>query len=393
MTEATVASRAKAIEPFRVMQILARAQELQARGRDVIHLEVGEPDFPTPEPIVKAGQQALAAGRTRYTPALGLPPLRQAIADYYTQRYGLRVDAGCIAVTPGASGALLLALAALLDAGDELLLADPGYPCNRHFARLLEVAAVGVPVEAASRYQLSAALVERHWGPRTRGVLVANPGNPTGTVIPAAELRAIREVVRARGGWLIVDEIYHELIYDRDEPSAVGLGEDVLVVNSFSKYWCMSGWRLGWLVAPSWLMPAVERLAQNVFLAAPTPAQYAALAAFDAGTRSILNGYKEELKARRDFLLPALRALGFEIATVPDGAFYVWAGLGDLAADGEELARRLLEEAGVALTPGRDFGRNDTGRYVRFAYTTDRARLDEACARIAAWSERARAAP
>ncbi|MDW8324066.1 MAG: aminotransferase class I/II-fold pyridoxal phosphate-dependent enzyme [Burkholderiales bacterium] len=375
------------------MQILARAQELQARGRDVIHLEVGEPDFPTPEPIVKAGQQALAAGRTRYTPALGLPPLRQAIADYYAQRYGVRVDAGRIAVTPGASGALLLALAALLDAGDELLLADPGYPCNRHFARLLEVAAVGVPVEAASRYQLSAALVERHWGPRTRGVLVANPGNPTGTVIPAAELRAIREVVRARGGWLIVDEIYHELIYDRDEPSAVGLGEDVLVVNSFSKYWCMSGWRLGWLVAPSWLMPAVERLAQNVFLAAPTPAQYAALAAFDVGTRSILNGYKEELKARRDFLLPALRALGFEIATVPDGAFYVWAGLGDLAADGEELARRLLEEAGVALTPGRDFGRNDTGRYVRFAYTTDRARLDEACARIAAWSERARAAP
>lgn len=388
----SAAARAAEIEPFRVMDILARAQALQATGRDVIHLEVGEPDFPTPAPIVAAGLRALEAGQTRYTPALGLPELRAAIAGYYRLRHGLEVSPARVAVTPGASGALLLALAAAFDAGDELLMADPGYPCNRHFARLLEVRAVGVPVDAASHYQLTAEAVLRHWGPRTRGVLVANPANPTGTVIAAAELAAIHAYVRARGGWLLVDEIYHELIQDRDEPSALGLGEDVLVVNSFSKYWCMTGWRLGWLVAPETLMPAVERLAQNLFLAAPTPAQHAALAAFAPETLAILAGYKAELRARRDLLLPALQALGFDLAVRPEGAFYVYAGLGDLAADGEAFARRLLEEAGVAVTPGRDFGRHDTGRHVRFAYTTDRDRLQEAVERIAVWSARRSAA-
>lgn len=386
------ARRAAEIEPFRVMDILARAQALQAAGRDVIHLEVGEPDFPTPAPIVEAGLRALQTGQTRYTPALGLPELRAAIAGYYQQRHGVTVSPARIAVTPGASGALLLALAALFDAGDELLVSDPGYPCNRHFARLLEVQAVGVPVDAASRFQLTAEAVARHWGPRTRGVLVANPGNPTGTVIAPAELAAIQEWVRARGGWLLVDEIYHELIQDRPEPTAAALGEDVLVVNSFSKYWCMTGWRLGWLVAPESLMPAVERLAQNLFLAAPTPAQHAALAAFDAETLAILSGYKAELRARREMLLPALERLGFDIPVRPEGAFYIYAGLGELADDGESFARRLLEEAGVALTPGCDFGRHDTGRHVRFAYTTDRARLAEAVERIAGWLARRPAA-
>ncbi len=379
------ARRAAEIEPFRVMDILARAQALQAAGRDVIHLEVGEPDFPTPAPIVEAGLRALQAGQTRYTPALGLPELRAAIAGYYHQRYGVTVAPERIAVTPGASGALLLALAALFDPGDELLMSDPGYPCNRHFARLLEVQAVGVPVDAASRFQLTAEAVARHWGPRTRGVLVANPGNPTGTVLAPAELAAIHAQVCARGGWLLVDEIYHELIHDRDEPSAAALGEEVLVINSFSKYWCMTGWRLGWLIAPESLMPAVERLAQNLFLAAPTPAQHAALAAFDAETLAILSGYKAELRARREMLLPALERLGFDVPVRPEGAFYVYAGLGELAGDGEAFARRLLEETGVAITPGRDFGRHDTGRHVRFAYTTDRARLVEAVARISDW--------
>lgn len=388
----SAALRAGEIEPFRVMDILARAQALQAAGRSVIHLEVGEPDFPTPAPIVEAGVRALRAGQTRYTPALGLPELRAAIAGYYQQRHGVRVSPTRIAVTPGASGALHLALAALFDAGDELLVSDPAYPCNRHFARLLEVRAVEVPVDAASRFQLTAEAVVRHWGPRTRGVLVANPGNPTGTVIPHEELAAIYALVRARGGWLLVDEIYHELIYERDEPSAATLGEDVLVVNSFSKYWCMTGWRLGWLIAPEGLMPAVERLAQNLFLAAPTPAQHAALAAFAAETLAILSDYKAELRARRDLLLPALEALGFDIPVRPEGAFYIYAGLGNLASDGETFARRLLEEAGVAITPGRDFGRHDSGRHVRFAYTTDRASLAEAVDRIGGWLARSVAA-
>ncbi len=383
--------RAADIEPFRVMDILARAQALQAAGRDVIHLEVGEPDFPTPAPIVEAGIRALRAGQTRYTPALGLPALREAIAAYHQRRHGVAIDPARIAVTPGASGALLLAVAALFDPGEQLLMADPGYPCNRHFARLLEVEAVGVPVDAASRFQLTAAAVERHWGPRTRGVLVANPGNPTGTVIPRSELAAIHAQVRARGGWLLVDEIYHELIQGRDEPGALSLGEDVVVVNSFSKYWCMTGWRLGWMVLPAELMPAVERLAQNLFLAAPTPAQHAALAAFEPATLEILAGYKETLRARRDMLVPALRALGFEIPVQPEGAFYVYAGLGGLAADGEAFARRLLEEAGVAVTPGRDFGRHATKAHVRFAYTASRDHLRQAAERIAVWSARASA--
>jgi aspartate/methionine/tyrosine aminotransferase len=376
--------RAADIEPFRVMDILARALALQADGRDVIHLEVGEPDFPTPAPIVEAGIRALRAGHTRYTPALGLPALREAIAAYYERRHGVTLDPGRIVVTPGASGALLLALAALFDAGEQLLVADPGYPCNRHFARLLEVKAVGVPVDAESRFQLTAEAVARHWGPSTRGVLVANPGNPTGTVIPRGELAALYALVRSHGGWLVVDEIYHELIYDQNEPTALALGDDVVVINSFSKYWCMTGWRLGWMVVPTDLVPAVERLAQNIFLAAPTPAQYAALAAFTPQTEEILTGYKTELRARRDQLLPALRELGFDIAVEPEGAFYIYAGIAALAPDGETLAARLLDEAGVAITPGSDFGRHATAGFVRFAYTTARERLALAVERIGA---------
>lgn len=227
------AQRAEDIEPFRVMAILARARELEAAGRDIIHLEIGEPDFATPAPIVEAGITALRAGHTRYTPALGLPALRTAIADYYGERYGVDVAPSRVCVTPGASGALLLAMAALFNPGDEILLADPGYPCNRHFARLIEVTAVGIPVGPETGYQLTAESVARHWGPRTRGVLVANPSNPTGTLITARELAAIHAEVRAHGGWLIVDEIYHELVYESSPPSAAGLGDDVLVITAF----------------------------------------------------------------------------------------------------------------------------------------------------------------
>ncbi len=393
------------IEPFRVMAILARAREMEAAGRDIIHMEVGEPDFPTPRPIVEAGIDALRAGHTHYTPALGLPSLRRAIAAHYGERHGVMLDPGRVAVTPGASGALLLVMAALFDPGDEVLLADPGYPCNRHFARIVEARGVGVPVGPDSAFQLSAALVERHWGPRTRGVLVANPGNPTGTVIAAHELAAIREVVRARGGWLIVDEIYHELIYGPTplaslppagegnvehssgygyEPSAAALGEDVIVINSFSKYFLMTGWRLGWLLAPEALLPAIERLAQNLFLAAPTVAQHAALAALQPETRRLLEASKTELQARRDLLLPGLRRLGFAVAAEPAGAFYIYAGIDRFSRDADAFAEMLLLEAGVAITPGTDFGRHQARHHVRFAYTTSTPRIHEALARIEA---------
>ena len=377
------ARRALEIEPFRVMAILGRARELQARGRDIIHMEVGEPDFPTPEPIVQAGMAALAAGHTHYTPALGLPALRGAIADYYLNRHGVAVDAGRVCVTPGASGALLLVMAALFDPGREVLLADPGYPCNRHFARLVEARGVGVPVGPETGFQLTAELVARHWGPNTRGVLVANPGNPTGTLIDHEELRAIHALVKEKAGWLIVEEIYHELVYAGAPPSAASLGEDVIVLNSFSKYWMMTGWRLGWLLAPPGLMPAIDRLAQNVFLSAPTVAQFAGLAALAPATRPLLETRKAELGARRDWLLPQLQRLGFGVPVVPQGAFYVYAEIGPLGQTADALAERLLQTAGVAITPGTDFGAYRADRHVRFAYTTGLARIQEAVARIA----------
>lgn len=364
------------------MAILARAKAMQAAGRDIIHLEVGEPDFPTPEPIVEAGIRALRAGRTHYTPALGLPELRQAIADYYLQRHGVAIQPGRVAVTPGASGALLLVMAALFNPGEQILLADPGYPCNRHFARLIEVEGVGVPVGVETGFQLTADLVARHWRPNTRGVLVANPGNPTGTIIPTEELRAIHAFVRAKGGWLIVDEIYHELIHDADPASAATLGDDVVVINSFSKYWLMTGWRLGWLLAPEALMPAIDKLAQNLFLAAPTVAQYAALEAFAPETRVILEQRKRELRQRRDLLLPELERLGFDIPVHPQGAFYIYAGIGRLAQDGERFAEALLDQVGVAITPGVDFGRHQAVGHVRFAYTTGAEWIAEAVERI-----------
>lgn len=379
-----IARRISDIEPFRVMAILARARALEAEGRDIIHMEVGEPDFATPEPMVEAGMAALRAGHTHYTPALGLPVLRQAIAAYYGDRYGVEVDPARVAVTPGASGALLLVMAALFNPGEEVLLADPGYPCNRHFARVVEARGVGVPVGPETAFQLTAALVEQHWGPHTRGVLVANPGNPTGTVIAAAELRAIHAVVQAHGGWLIVDEIYHELIYDRDEPSAAALGEDVIVINSFSKYFLMTGWRLGWLLAPPALLPAIDKLAQNLFLSAPTVAQHAALAALAPDTRPILQARKEELQRRRDLLLPELRRLGFEIPVAPGGAFYIYADISRFGPDAEAFAEQMLLQAGIALTPGSDFGRHQARRYVRFAYTTSADRIRVALQRLEA---------
>ncbi|MDD5388527.1 MAG: aminotransferase class I/II-fold pyridoxal phosphate-dependent enzyme [Gallionellaceae bacterium] len=400
------AHRTQDIEPFRVMAILARARALEAAGQDIVHMEVGEPDFATPAPIVEAGIAALRAGHTHYTPALGLPPLREAIAGYYGEHHGVAVDPARVCVTPGASGALLLVMAALFDPGDEVLLADPGYPCNRHFARVVEARGVGVPVGAETAFQLTAQLVEQHWGPRTRGVLVANPGNPTGTVIAAAELRAIHEVVKARGGWLIVDEIYHELIYGPSplaplpqgegnferhirggyskERSAAALGDDVIVINSFSKYFLMTGWRLGWLLAPPSLMPAIDKLAQNLFLSAPTVAQHAALAALRPETRLLLEARKAELRARRDLLLPELRRLGFDVPVEPAGAFYIYAGIDRFGMTSEAFAEKLLLEAGIAITPGTDFGTHQADRHVRFAYTTSAERIREALARIEA---------
>jgi aspartate/methionine/tyrosine aminotransferase len=376
-------ARSRAIEPFHVMALLARANELQAAGHDVIHLEIGEPDFSTAEPIVVAGQAALADGHTRYTAARGLPQLRSAIAGHYARQYGLSIDPERILITPGGSGALLLASSLLVDPGRHWLLADPGYPCNRHFLRLVEAAAQLVPVGPEQRYQLTPELVERHWDAASVGALVASPANPTGTVLHRDQLAGLAAAVRARGGHLVVDEIYHGLTYGMDAPSVLEVDDEAFVLNSFSKYFGMTGWRLGWLVAPPAAVPELEKLAQNLYISASSVAQHAALACFEPATLAILEQRRAAFARRRDFLLPALRELGFRIAVEPEGAFYLYADISAFGGDAFAFCRHFIETEHVAFTPGLDFGRHLAGRHVRFAYTQDLPRLEEAVARIA----------
>lgn len=376
-------ARSRAIEPFHVMSLLARAQKLQAQGHDVIHLEIGEPDFTTAAPIVAAGQAALAAGHTRYTAARGLPQLREAIAGFYAQRYQLSIDPECVLITPGGSGALLLAASLLVDPGKHWLLADPGYPCNRHFLRLVEGTAQLVPVGPQVRYQLTPDLVARHWDADSVGALLASPANPTGTVLSREELAGLSAALKERGGHLVVDEIYHGLTYGMEATSALEVDDEVFVLNSFSKYFGMTGWRLGWLVAPQAAIPELEKLAQNLYISAPTMAQHAALACFEPATLEILEARRSEFARRRDFLLPALRELGFNIAVEPEGAFYLYADISAFGGDAFTFCEHMLETQFVAITPGLDFGRHQAGHHVRFAYTQDLPRLERAVERIA----------
>lgn len=375
------ARRLGGIEPFQVMEVLARARALEAAGRSIVHMEIGEPDFPTAEAIVRAGSEALAAGRTHYLPALGLDALRAAVAQCYPA--ASRPETARVVLTPGASGALALALAALLDPGDQVLMTDPGYPCNRHFVRLFEGEPLALHVGAETNYQLTAELIRRHWSSRTVAVLISSPSNPTGTLVPDAEMGRIVQTVKELGGVLIVDEIYHGLTYGVEAVSALMHSADVFVINSFSKYYGMTGWRLGWLVAPSVYLGAVEKLAQNLFIAASTPAQYAALAAFTPGVRSELERRRTIFRERRDYLLPALRALGFVVPVTPEGAFYIYADCSRFTTDSAAFAIDLLDRAGVAVTPGADFGLNNSSRYLRFSYATAREHLEEGVRRIA----------
>ena len=377
-----LSKRLSAIAPFQVMAILEKARALQAAGHDVIHLEVGEPDFATPQAIVDAGRAALAAGHTYYTAAQGLAELRQAIAGFYQSRFGVTVAPERIIVTPGASGALQIALSLLVDEGDGVLMADPTYPCNRHFVSVLGGVPQAVPVGAATRYQLLADELDANWQPNTVAAMVATPANPTGTVLSRDEITALAERCRAHDGALIVDEIYQGLTYGADSFSALQLADDAFVINSFSKYFQMTGWRLGWLVVPpAYVEPAI-RLAQNLFLCPPAAAQHAALAAFQPAVLDVLESRRAEFGRRRDFLLQVLPTLGWRIDAVPDGAFYVYADVSAVTADSFAYCQRMLDEVKVAITPGADFGSNRAGSYVRVAYTTGIDRLAEAVARM-----------
>ena len=378
-----IAARMNDIQPFHVMALLGRARELEAEGRDIVHMEIGEPDFTTAQPIIDAGIRALQNGQTHYTPSIGLPALREAISVFYQQHYSIDVPASRIVITPGASGALQLIFNTLINPGDSVLMADPGYPCNRHFVRLNEGEAIGIPVNAGSNYQLTAELVEQHWSESTVAAMLASPSNPTGTIVTANDLRDIHAVTQKRGGQLVVDEIYHGLVYDEDISSALALeADDVFVINSFSKYFGMTGWRVGWLVAPTDYIDAIDRLAQNIFLAASTPAQHAALAAFEPESLVIHEQRRADFAARRDYLLPALRDLGFDIPVTPQGAFYLYADCSRFTDDSFHFAGQLLEEAGVAITPGKDFGFYKPEQHVRFAYTTSLENLQKGVERI-----------
>jgi len=376
--------RAEGVAPFQVMRILERAKELERAGRDVIHMEVGEPDFATPEPVLKAARRALEAVPMRYTPAAGLPELRAAIAGWYGRRYGLDVDPGRIIVTPGGSGGLQLVLAGLLDPGDGVLVTDPGYPCNRQLVSVVGGEAIAVPVSAADGYCPRASDIEVVWGPRVRALMVATPANPTGSVLSRSQLADLYDFASARGGALIVDEIYQGLVYDAEDHTVLSCGEDGLfVINSFSKYFGMTGWRLGWVVAPASFRDVLDRLAQNLFLAPPTLSQHAALAALAPQTMPVLESRREAFRQRRDALLAALATVGVSVPVVPQGAFYAYARVPDGLEDGASVARQLLEECAVAVTPGTDFGVNGTEHMLRFAYTLAPERLHEGVTRIA----------
>ena len=385
------AERVRKIEPFRVMDIVARAAALEADGHYVVHMEVGEPDFPTPGAIVKAGQKALTAGKTKYTTAQGLPELRECISQQYMDWYGISIDPSRIFVTTGGSAALLLVTAMLLNVDEGFLMTDPGYPCNRHFLHAFEAEPQLVPVTADDHFQLTPALIERHWKDNTRGALIASPANPTGAVIARKDLEQIANAIKERNGYLVVDEIYHGLVYgDVAQDSVLSIDPSAFVVNSFSKYFGMTGWRLGWMVVPPNAVKIAEKLSQNLFICPSSVAQYAALGAFSTDAKNEMERNKAEFKKRRDFLVPALRKLGFGVPLMPEGAFYVYAKLPAGLGSSEAFAQSLLEQHHVAITPGTDFGTYLAEDYARFSYSQDLETLKKGVERITLALERNR---
>lgn len=391
-----LAKRMQSIEPFHVMSLLGKAKQLEQQGRHIIHLEVGEPDFATPQPIIDAGIRALRKGEVHYTPSLGLAELREAIADYYSSHFSTPVLSSQIIITPGASGGLLLVIGALIGPGDAVMLSDPGYPCNSNFVHFVEGQVQSIAVDESTGYQLSAELIEHNWQENTKAVLLASPSNPTGTLIAKQQLEKIIALVQQKNGLLIVDEIYQGLVYDIEPSTVLSINaardSNVIVINSFSKYFQMTGWRLGWCVVPQNLVEACDHLAQNLFLSAPTIAQHAALAAFLPETLELLEERRVIFKHRRDFLIPQLQKLGFVIPFKPQGAFYIYCDCKNILAQSVQekkplassmaLAHDMLETAGVAVTPGIDFGQNKADHYLRIAYTRDISQLETAVARM-----------
>lgn len=380
-----LALRTESVMPFYAVEMFKQAAALSAQGRDIISLGIGEPDFTAPPQVLETLNRAADAGLSGYTSPAGLPVLRETIAHYYQEQFGAEVDPARILVTAGASGALLLTALALINPGDEVLLPDPSYPANQNFI----IAAGGVPrlipSNAAQRYHLSAEDVRQHWSPRTRGVLIASPGNPTGTSIGREDLRALIAEVRSRGGFIIMDEIYLGLYYDEAPQSALTLDDDIIIINSFSKYFHMTGWRLGWIIAPTWMVPALDKLASNLCICAPSLAQHAAITCFEPEVMAIFEKRRLSFKQRRDYLLPELERLGLNVPVKPDGAFYIYLDISRYSHDSDDFAQRLLNGPGIATVPGRDFGPAHAATGLRLSYATRLDRLQEAIARLEAW--------
>jgi aspartate/methionine/tyrosine aminotransferase len=396
-----VSRRAQRIEPFYVMEVAKAASALATRvahtDTPMVFLNIGEPDFTAPPLVQEAAAKAVADGKTQYTQATGLLELRERISDWYLARFKVVVPAGRIVITAGASAALQLACLALIDSGDEILMPDPSYPCNRHFVSAADGQAVLIPTTAAERFQLSADKVQASWREKasgsdsgTRGVLLASPSNPTGTSIHPDELRRIHSVVSSRGGITLVDEIYLGLSHDAQfGQTALALDDDIISINSFSKYFNMTGWRLGWMVVPPTLVPVIERLAQNLFICPSTIAQHAALACFEASSIAEYERRRAEFKARRDYFIPALNALGLHVPVMPDGAFYAWADCSAVCQklglkDSWDLAFALMNQAHVAATPGRDFGSANAHQFIRFSTASSMTQLQTAIDRLRA---------
>ncbi len=378
------AQRLTKVQPFHVMDFLAQAKALEGQGESIIHLEVGEPDFPTPKEIVNAGMLALQENKTQYTAATGLTELKEAIALFYSTKYSKVINPDTIVITPGASGALLLCLSILLDSGDKVLMTDPGYPCNKNIVTMLGAAPVLVPVEAETDFLPSVKDFSNAWDNSVKAILIASPANPTGSMISADLLAELVNFCELKNIALIIDEIYLGLSYDNDTlaQTAAKLSQHCFVINSFSKYFCMTGWRLGWLIAPETAVKSLDKIAQNIFLAAPTIAQYAALQAFDEKVIQQLESRREQFRQRRDYLYPALESLGFMMHKKPQGAFYLYADCSHLSDDSFHLTHELLYKAGVAMTPGIDFGHHKSNTHVRFAYTRDLGQLRQAVQRL-----------
>ncbi len=387
-----LASRLDHIAPFYVMECAKAAVELArspaCADSPMIFLNIGEPDFTAPPAVLAAARRCMDNGRTHYTQATGEPALRERISRWYGERFALDVPPARIVVTAGASAALQLACLALVEHGDEVLMPDPSYPCNRHFVAAAEGVPVLLPASPEQRFQLTADAVEAAWTPHTRGVLLASPSNPTGTSIAPAEMGRIVQAVRERDGFTLVDEIYLALSFDDTYGHSALMHndaqqDDVIAINSFSKYFCMTGWRLGWMVVPDALVATVEKLAQNLYICPSTLAQHAALGCFDADSIAEYERRRAEFRARRDFLVPALEDLGLHVPVLPDGAFYAWADCSAHSANSWDFCFDMMRRAHVAITPGRDFGHQGSERFVRFSYASSMTQLQEAMRRLA----------